>query len=186
MADLNDGSLKTSLEGKSEPQDAEILELQSHEEEFTANYLKHVAPTHPRYSRLGNFNADAPTELTDHFMVWDFMRVVRLMRAEAEIYPAYRSLLELTARCSFDDYLRGNPFIQWAAVQPMRKYYHYADPSFVSKMITDMFEPLGVDTSDWSMDFGTRGRLAFYERFGTPTQSPPLLRSLHVVDALQT
>jgi mono/diheme cytochrome c family protein len=35
-------------------------------------------------------------------------------------------------------------------------------------IITVLMEPLGIDTSDWSTDFGTGGRFAFSQRFGVP------------------
>ncbi|MCB0406835.1 MAG: hypothetical protein KDD34_01450, partial [Bdellovibrionales bacterium] len=38
-----------------------------------------------------------------------------------------------------------------------------------SNGITLLFEPLGISTSDWSMDFQTNGKFAFSERFGTPS-----------------
>lgn len=39
----------------------------------------------------------------------------------------------------------------------------------VSESLYLLFEPFGIDISDWSMDFRTSGRLAFRERFGTPS-----------------
>lgn len=39
----------------------------------------------------------------------------------------------------------------------------------VSEALFLLFEPFGIDISDWSMDFRTNGRLAFRERFGTPS-----------------
>jgi hypothetical protein len=41
----------------------------------------------------------------------------------------------------------------------------------VSEFLHDLFEPLGVSTSDWSMDFRTQGRFAAIERFGTPSNT---------------
>jgi hypothetical protein len=40
---------------------------------------------------------------------------------------------------------------------------------YMSEIIYMLFESYGVDISDWSMDFGTYGRLAFAERFGVPS-----------------
>jgi hypothetical protein len=34
-----------------------------------------------------------------------------------------------------------------------------------------LFEPLGISTKDWSLDFKTGGRMAFRERFGTPSNT---------------
>lgn len=38
-----------------------------------------------------------------------------------------------------------------------------------SEQLTLLFESQGVSTLDWSTDFGTRGRFAFTERFGRPS-----------------
>lgn len=48
-----------------------------------------------------------------------------------------------------------------------------ADPrSFsLSERIFLLFEGHGIDIEDWSMDFKTEGRFAFYERFGTPSNT---------------
>lgn len=43
----------------------------------------------------------------------------------------------------------------------------------VSEAIYLLFESFGSDISDWSMDFRTSGRLAFRERFGTPSDPRP-------------
>src|SRR5690606_1036198 len=49
--------------------------------------------------------------------------------------------------------------------------------------ITALFEPLGFDTSDWSNDFKTGGRLAFSERFGTPSNPHESFKEAHKVKA---
>jgi hypothetical protein len=46
----------------------------------------------------------------------------------------------------------------------------------VSDGLTALFEPLGISTSDWSMDFQTYGTLAFRERFGVPSNTRQTLR----------
>lgn len=46
-----------------------------------------------------------------------------------------------------------------------QKDYYSIDPT---RGLHHLFEPLGISTADWSMDFKTDGRLAFRERFGTP------------------
>lgn len=181
---MMDGALKRSLEGRALPQDAEVIELQSHESGLYDFFHTQIVPKHPRYSRLGEFNVHATVDLAEHLQIWNLMRAVRLMREQTEIFPSYRELIRYISACNYNFYLRNNPFIQWATKQPTRKYYHYGSDDQVSKMITDIFEPLGVDTSDWSMDFGTRGRFAFYERFGTPSNTAPMLEyALYFLDS---
>ena len=43
--------------------------------------------------------------------------------------------------------------------------YYSVDPT---RGLHHVFEPFGISTADWSMDFKTDGRFAFRERFGTP------------------
>jgi len=50
----------------------------------------------------------------------------------------------------------------------------------ISEAITLMFEPFGIDTEDWSMDFRTKGSLAFLERFGTPSNTKRTLRDAYI------
>jgi hypothetical protein len=52
----------------------------------------------------------------------------------------------------------------------------YAYFETATARIETIFEPLGIDTSDWSTDFRTRGRFAFYERFGTPGNTEHMLQ----------
>ena len=47
----------------------------------------------------------------------------------------------------------------------------------ISNGLHHLFEPLGISTADWSMDFKTDGRLAFRERFGTPSNPRDNLRN---------
>jgi len=52
-----------------------------------------------------------------------------------------------------------------------RAQYDGSPSVTISAGIELIFEPLGIDTSDWSMDFRTDGHLAFRERFGTPSNT---------------
>ncbi len=49
-----------------------------------------------------------------------------------------------------------------------QKDYYSIDPT---RGLHHLFEPLGISTADWSMDFKTEGRLAFRERLGTPSNT---------------
>lgn len=54
----------------------------------------------------------------------------------------------------------------------------YPWPS-VSETLYLLFQRFGIDTSDWSMDFRTGGRLAFRERFGIPSNPADAARIAH-------
>jgi hypothetical protein len=153
------------------PQDREFLEEQAREEEFYNRFSQEIAPRHPRYRQLGQFNVHAPTDLTANLAVLNFMRVIRLMRQEKEIFEAYKPALEMAMRCGKSPLDLDHPLMKWHLSQKVPDYFRYRTDFMISDVITYLFEPLGVDTSDWSMDFRTRGRFAFYERFGTPNNT---------------
>ena len=155
-------------------QDAETLKEQAHEEEFLKNYLQNVAPVDRRYSKLGSFNLHAPADLTNHLQIWNLKRVARLMTEQAEIYKPFQEIIAMLAQCEYDESFTHFPYFQWADNQPIRKYFHFTSPGELSNVVTRIFEPLGVNTSDWSMDFGTRGRFAFQQRFGAPSNTTPM------------
>lgn len=47
----------------------------------------------------------------------------------------------------------------------------------ISQGLHHLFEPFGISTKDWSMDFMTNGLLAFRERFGTPSNTQDTFRA---------
>lgn len=51
------------------------------------------------------------------------------------------------------------------------------EPVQVSPGLVTLFEPLGLSTEDWSMDFKTQGKFAFRERFGMPSNAVSALSS---------
>ncbi|MEO0336650.1 MAG: hypothetical protein AAF202_09650, partial [Pseudomonadota bacterium] len=51
----------------------------------------------------------------------------------------------------------------------------------ISDGLVALFEPLGISTADWSMDFQTQGSLAFRERFGMPSNTRQTLRDGFIV-----
>lgn len=54
----------------------------------------------------------------------------------------------------------------------------FPSPS-ISETLYILFQRFGIDTSDWSMDFRTGGRLAFQERFGIPSNPAAAAREAH-------
>ncbi len=152
---------------KFRPQDEEFILLQAQEETLLNNFVAGAAD-HPRYSLLGRLNLHAPVELTEHFAILNMFRVFRLMQEQKEIYTNYREMIASVDICQSNKVTQ-NEFMEWHKQQPIKEYAHYESETTISNFLTRLFEPLGIDTSDWSMDFGTRGRMAFRERFGTPS-----------------
>jgi hypothetical protein len=159
-----------------EPKDAEVLEVKSHEMENFQEFRKNVYPTHPRYSQLKGFSQESPAALSQHLTILDLMRVTRMVAADKEVYPLYRELFAAMAYCTKAD-PQDSKALQWMLTFDYPAYYDYTKYSeqvwgrlgATSNIITYLFEPLGIDTSDWSLDFGSGGRFAQFERFGTPT-----------------
>lgn len=163
-----------------QPQDEEAFAEQAREFELFRNYIDKIAPKHPRYSRLGEPNVHAPTDLTNHLAFWNFMRTVRLTMEEGEVYEQYKEAIALAARCynGPSDYEESEA-IRWHMKAKVPVYFDdlgFASLRSLSSKITYLFEPLGIDTSDWSMDFGTKARFAFKERFGAPSNTQQIFQ----------
>lgn len=179
-SDSNRKPIKEDLAAKVLPQDREALEEQVHEAQYLQKYLNQIAPQHPRFSLLKQFNSHAPTDLTQQLQVWNLLRVQRLVVEETAIYELYKEIYSLAMKCGLTKkMIEDSPALQWHVASKPKKYYDYypiQTLESVSSALTLLFEPLGVDTSDWSMDFGNGGRFAFYERFGTPANTQKIAR----------
>jgi hypothetical protein len=166
---ISRGPLKKSskfIEEKTVPQDETFLEEQAIEPLLLKRFFEGIKPFHPRFQQLGAFDDHATVKLTEHLSVLNFQRVARIIQA-LPIFRTHRPMIELGIRCR-SNFFR-NPLVRWHLSRPVTKYYDYRSETSVSSMLTVLFEPLGIDTSDWSMDFRTRARLTFAERFGTPS-----------------
>lgn len=62
-----------------------------------------------------------------------------------------------------------------AIVESRPRKSKFAKVNF-SEALHYIFAPFGAFNEDWSMDFKTRGRFAFYQRFGVPSNIIPLFR----------
>jgi hypothetical protein len=113
-------------------------------------------------------NLFVPRPILDHVENWapsgreDFVaEVTQLIRSRPKVPFEQRS---------HDDFNGGLPYM----VMPSE----YSSPS-VSETLYILFQRFGIDTSDWSMDFRTGGRLAFQERFGIPSNPTDAARLAH-------
>jgi hypothetical protein len=155
---------------RKEPQDDAFIEEQKQEGAIAYAFTKR-AGEHPRYRHLERLRPHATTELTDRLAVLNFARVMRLMKENQAVYEGSRELLAAIAYCpNYDVDKVMKPY-------EIRAPWRYAEIKSnypLSRQLTWLFEGLGIDTSDWSMDFGTRGRFAASERFGTPSNPLPI------------
>lgn len=164
----------SSIMATQQPQDEAFLQEQLHEKEITDRFIKIIAPTHPRYSYLGSLNVKTTTNFTQVLSILNFQRVVRLMEEEQALFDSHYELYEMLGKCHYGYNFSSEAFDQLLFYHKnkseLSKYpkAHDASETKFSDRLTWIFEGLGVDTSDWSMDFGTSGRFAFAERFGVP------------------
>lgn len=190
----NNGSPSQSIRSRLEysnieilPQDNDAFDEQESESEIMNTFVETIAPTHPRYKYLGRLNLKAGADLTNHLGNSNSQRVARLMRAETSIYNTYKEFLYAQLKClrSFDDIVKGSEGLQWHDQFSFPQYYVYGDKrkrthsilfGSVGSLMTGIFEPLGVDTSDWSMDFGNGGRMGSTDRFTMPSVAMTVMR----------
>lgn len=149
------------------PYDKDFLAEQAQEESIIKTFQQ-VALRHPRYRHLGSLNLNGPVALSELLAILNFQRVIRLMKETGEHYKNSKESLALLGECSA--FISGDMFEFYRKRSPANKYFSYS-PVSLSDTLTFMFEGVGIDTTDWSMDFGTKGRFALFERFGTPSHN---------------
>lgn len=155
-----------------QPQDAPFIEEQKEEGAIAYGFTKRAA-THPRYQHLERLRPHAASELTDRLTVLNLARVMRLIKELPAVYEGNRELLAAMALCNYYDV---DKVMKSYELRAPWRYAKIETTYPFSRQLTWLFEGLGVDTSDWSMDFGTRGRFAAFERFGTPSDPVPIYR----------
>jgi hypothetical protein len=140
---------------------------------------------HPRYKYLlepdmsdtPKYNpreVQAVLDFTSRVGMLNFKRISRLMR-ETPHYDRYKYAAFSSLICTDDSTLeRALPkslfdfHIENTKKRPVRGIFRTAKMTYEWEQV---FEPLGVDTSDWSLDFRTQGRFSNSGRF-TPGKSP--------------
>lgn len=187
----NDGSFSALEESNNmkyaqQPQDSVFIQEQKNEKQIADEFLNTIAPQNPRYSQLGKLNLKTPVGFTQLLSVLNFQRIIRMISEDSVIFSSHQEILELLGKCheasveSGDIYNGFNSEI-FDQILELHKnatdLNKYPKPYFEQKntkfsdRLTWIFEGLGIDTSDWSMDLGTGGRFAFMERFGVPSHA---------------
>jgi cytochrome c2 len=158
--------------------DQSLKDDHGQEEKNYAHFEKSIKPNHDRYSKLGSFNVHATTEFTEVIQILNLFRVMRLIKeSRANDYDKFKEYIAVVLRCG-ESQLDNHPYTSWLKSQKTHRTYKNFNSSSFSQKITHLFEPLGIDTSDWSMDFGTQARFAFYERFGTPSNTENIVSNV--------
>ena len=144
-------------------------------EEIILNNFINNKSSHPRYKHLldpeiSSYSIRTPGDLTNFLSELNAKRVV----TEIKQLPIYNDIKETflsSIKC-------GNLNVSDSAFKWLEKNKKFTEilgdlesDSPISQLIHLTFEPFDIDTTDWSMDFKTRGRLAFRERFGSPSQT---------------
>jgi len=111
-----------------------------------------------------------PVAFTNELAPMNFSRVARII-SETPYYEVYKYVLATGIRCDYismpEDLKSWHNSAQLGA--EISKESGDSRQFQVGALLRYIFEPQGFDTSDWSMDFRTRGKFAFRGRFGTPS-----------------
>ncbi|MEQ1876649.1 MAG: hypothetical protein ABL958_08380 [Bdellovibrionia bacterium] len=170
----NDGNVSTfthldelkKAAGKNREMLALIKDSDSESTGFQAFSQRKAA--HSRYRTLGKHVPRNPLDFTQRLGILNFKRINRLIRAQPQ-GEFYLTALQAQMNCGYEWETLLEPDVFDAHEQGTRRpdrttgFLH-------EKMnaLSFLFEPTGVDTSDWSMSFNTDGRFAFSNRFGMP------------------
>lgn len=150
-------------------QNRELIELVSSAVDEAEGYQKFATSktNHPRYSLLGTFSLKNNSNFTQRAAALNFLRIGRILRS-LPYSSFYLDALEARIRCNKN--IEG--LIPSSLYQAHQRQYQREEPLTYEPakvtMLSFFYEPLGEDTSDWSMAFNTDGRFAFTNRFGTP------------------
>jgi hypothetical protein len=135
-------------------QDRHLLAKHEQEKVWLYNWIFNIKDEHPRYKHLGEFQGPKTVlEFTKNMAVLNAYRLGRIITSlPQDIYQAVLpSLILITnKRCDYSFLPRPVP-----KYQSMRPY-----AVSMSQELDAIFEPLGIQTEDWSMDFRTGGRLS--------------------------
>jgi hypothetical protein len=184
-------------------QDMFLVAEQSREQEMLGRYESEIRPNHPRYRFLPAYSTRSPLSLAKILAIHNFRRVVRIARAElGPMYGVYKFALAGMQMNYYDnpafhcgglylpDSVRVAHLGRLKATRPIeeaeysnRDYGDRRGPS-LERSLDLVFEPLGISTRDWSMDFKTGGRFSFdKDRYQSPHDSGSHLRkAIEIVD----
>lgn len=188
-------------------QDMFLVDEQAQEQEMLTKFQTQIQPVHPRYKFLPLYKPSAPTSLAKIYAILNFRRIARLAKTGLGVlYDTYKFAVaglskgsqyssdELAHRCGrlympqsvkamhlqrlsamrsihlsdYDDH----PYAPWGGEYPLEKGFDL------------IFEPLGISTRDWSMDFRTSGRFAAgANRYESPQSAIEHLReAIKIID----
>jgi hypothetical protein len=183
-------------------QDFFLVDEQAQEESSLSYFERNIKPLHDRYHFFPAYDVNSPIKLTKITIILNMRRVVRLMRESlSELFDKYKyAIAGLTGGTNSDS--RNLPHICNHLYIPNKvKQIHLGALSKIEKINPDdfmektdgydrsfplglgidlIFKPLGVDISDWSMDFKTDGRFSAEDRFTSPHSS-----QVHLRDAIE-
>jgi len=153
------------------------------ENKMYQKFLDEVVPSHPRYNLLkpmiksdrgeyfpalgvpkGAVNKFTTT-FTDKLMNLNVLRIARLIN-KTEIIKDYKKVVFALAKC--EQIFLPKEIFDWHKNQTNLELGERPSLGEFDDAIELIFEPYGISTQDWSMDFGTGAKFAFRHRFGGP------------------
>jgi hypothetical protein len=179
-------SLSENLEPlKFNKEDNALLKKQSLEIIYLQNFMK-TKSQNIRYKTFGNLNINLKepyfsvkhsTALTEQFGNLNAKRVLRLIKNA----PFSKKLLipfshvircrTVAADSSTLLWLQKNNPLRTVMNEKLIDFHTNERLLGFAEMVALLFEPFGIKTEDWSMDFKTEGRLAHADRFSTPSST---------------
>ncbi len=195
------GSTPYGVLAKFTEDDFILVDEQSQEKERLEFFEENIktAPL-SRYRFLGEFNTRDPLDFTKALIQLNMMRISRIMKESlGEAFDTYKYTLFGMGTASFLSsrnlrfqcrklYMTGEPlnthlnFLNANYAINLENYLNPPDTYFeksLEEFLDIIFQPFGVSTKDWSMDFKTNGRFAFRNRYGSPADS-----FIHLRDAM--
>jgi hypothetical protein len=178
------------------PQDLFLAEEQGQEQSQLERFESLVKEGHPRYQHLGPFNVRSPLNLTKATTTYNMRRLARLAREELgeELFSVYKYALLGLGDAQGMVNSRRLPFacgqlylpdtIKQTHIEQALQTRHYEPNLYIKPEramrwkvdlaagLDILLAPLGIDTTDWSMDFRTQGRFSFRNRYTSPHHSP--------------
>ncbi|HAG91308.1 MAG TPA: hypothetical protein DCL41_05520 [Bdellovibrionales bacterium] len=177
------------MDARFRSEDQVLVRDAKEESENLNKFLSEVKPKHPRYKSLGDFHFLNTTNLTEILAALNTHRIQRLME-NTKVFKDYKWPLFSAIKCAnialpkdvAEAHIENTQEIRTRRIEVTKDLFEgrkefadlelkYVSASYMTNDLTFslIFEPLGVSTADWSMDFRTEGgRFAFSERFGTP------------------
>ena len=180
------------------PQDMILVEEQALEKEMFHRFKNEIQPRSERYNKLPEYSLRNPLSLTKITAMLNFRRIARLAKDSlGSQYENYKYVIAgrsagmmgysgVDHSCGslyfpkevLDSHLEKlTSIMSYDRASYLKSDAQYGNWFPIEKGFNAIFEPLGISTTDWSMDFKSKGRFSFnHDRYTSPHDSNVHLR----------